>query len=143
MSQKGAHRYPRSARVNELLREAIADELERLSDPRLALVTITGVEATNDLRQATVYYSALGAKADGWEASEEDSRAVADALAHAAPHFRSVVGHEVRMKYVPKLTFAIDPAVVAGRRIESIIRHLHEPGGTDARETAGRDESES
>src|SRR5262249_52233638 len=53
-------RYPRMARVNEVVREALGDELERLSDPRLGLVTITGVEVSPDLRQATVYYSALG-----------------------------------------------------------------------------------
>lgn len=52
-------RYPRSARVNEVVRETIADELERLSDPRLGLVTVTGVDVSPDLRQATVYYSAL------------------------------------------------------------------------------------
>ena len=43
-----------------MVREAIGDELERLSDPRLGLVTVTGVDVTADLRQATVYYSALG-----------------------------------------------------------------------------------
>ena len=52
-------RYPRMARVNEVVREVIADELERLSDPRLGLVTVTGVEVSADLRHATVYYSAL------------------------------------------------------------------------------------
>jgi ribosome-binding factor A len=52
-------RYPRRARVNEVVRETIADEVERLNDPRLGLVTITGVDVSPDLRQATVYYSAL------------------------------------------------------------------------------------
>ena len=40
-------RYPRMARVNEVVREALADELERLNDPRLGLVTITGVDVSN------------------------------------------------------------------------------------------------
>ena len=53
-------RYPRTARVNEVVREALADELERLNDPRLGLVTLTGVDVSPDLRQATVYYSVLG-----------------------------------------------------------------------------------
>ena len=47
-------RYPRSARVNEVVRETIADEVERLSDPRLGLVTITGVDVSPDLRQAAL-----------------------------------------------------------------------------------------
>ena len=58
-SRGSVRRYPRMARVNEVVREVIADELERLSDPRLGLVTVTGVEVSADLRHATVYYSAL------------------------------------------------------------------------------------
>jgi len=49
--------YPRTARVNEVVREVLADELERLSDPRLGLVTLTDVEVSADLRHADVYYS--------------------------------------------------------------------------------------
>ena len=56
---RSTRRYPRMARVNEVVREAVADEIERLSDPRLGLVTVTGVEVSPDLRHATVYYSAL------------------------------------------------------------------------------------
>ncbi len=48
------------ARVNEVVRETLGDELEKLNDPRLGLVTITGVDVSADLRDATVYYSALG-----------------------------------------------------------------------------------
>ncbi|MFZ4585964.1 MAG: 30S ribosome-binding factor RbfA [Acidimicrobiia bacterium] len=137
MSRQGAHRYPRSARLNELVRECIADELERLSDPRLSMVTITGVDVSNDLRHATVYYSALGPKAQGWEASEADNATVADALQHAAAHFRAVLGNEVRMKYVPRLTFAIDPAIVQGRRIDAIIQNLHDHGPEAADDAEG------
>ena len=56
-------RYERTVRVNEVVREVLADELERLADPRLGLITVTGVEVTPDLRQATVYYSVLRASA--------------------------------------------------------------------------------
>ena len=42
-------KYPRTARLNESLLEVLAEELERLSDPRLELVTITGVDVTRDL----------------------------------------------------------------------------------------------
>ena len=54
-------RYPRTARINEVLREVIATELEKHSDEddRLELVTVTGVEIDTDLRRAKVYFSAL------------------------------------------------------------------------------------
>jgi ribosome-binding factor A len=56
-----SRRYPRTARINEVLREVIAEELERLADedPRLDLLTVTHVEAEPDLRHATVLLASL------------------------------------------------------------------------------------
>ena len=82
-------KYPRTARVNEVVREALADELERLNDPRLGLVTVTGVDVQRDLRQATVYYSALGARDDGVRAAERRGRRGSRAAQAAAPHLRA------------------------------------------------------
>jgi ribosome-binding factor A len=110
-------RYPRMARVNELVREVLADELERLSDPRLGFVTVTGVDVTGDLRQATVYYSVLGPG----EVHEE----TAEALRSASPHLRAVLGRQVRLKYLPSLAFREDPSVALGERVDKIIRELH------------------
>ena len=109
-----ARRYPRSARVNEVVREALAEELERMNDPRLSLVTITGVEVAPDLRHARVYYAALGRSDDE----------VVTALRAAAPHLRAVLGREVRLKYLPKLEFHLDPAIEQGQRVEDIVRSL-------------------
>lgn len=110
-------RYPRMARVNEVVHEALADELERLTDPRLELVTITGVEVTPDLREANVYFSALSSPA-----STADAEA---GLRAAASRLRARLGKQVRLKYLPKLHFRQDPAIVAGQRMEDIIRELH------------------
>ena len=84
-----------------------------MSDPRLELITVTGVDVSADLREATVYYSALGSS---------DEAAVA--LRSAAPHLRSVLGRQVRLKYLPRLSFAEDPGVVQGRRVEELLRDL-------------------
>jgi ribosome-binding factor A len=129
-SRKQPRRYPRTARVNEVVREAIGDEIERLNDPRLGLVTVTGVDVRADLRQATVYYSALG-RADkrgtGVVPQLEPEQRVATqaALQAAAPHLRASLGRQVRLKYTPELTFREDPAIATGDRIEAIIRELH------------------
>ena len=100
-------RYPRMARVNEVVREALGDELERLNDPRLGLVTITGVDVSADLRQATVYYSALGrAEKRGTgvvpELAPEQRVTTHAALQAAAPHLRAELGRQVRLKYTPR-----------------------------------------
>ena len=115
--RQSTRRYPRKLRVNEVVREALADELERLSDPRLEMVTITGVDVSPDLRHANVYYSALG---------KQDERTHAG-LQAAAPHLRTVLGRQVRLKYLPELHFSEDPAIEQGQRVEQIIRDLHRP----------------
>jgi ribosome-binding factor A len=121
MAQRSPRRYPRTFRVNEVVHEVLADELERLSDPRLELVTITGVDVSPDLRNATVWYAALG--------THETS--TADALRAATPHLRASLGRQVRLKYLPALRFREDPAIETGQRVEAIIREIHrdERGG--------------
>ena len=119
-----ARRYERTARVNEVVREVVAEELERLSDPRLGLLTITGVEVAPDLRQATVYYSAL-IPAEG-KAEHEQNTAVA--LREVIPQLQAVIGRQVRMKYTPHLVFREDPAIRTGERVDEILRQLHSEG---------------
>lgn len=110
--------YPRVARVNEVVLEVLAKELERLSDPRLGFVTITSVEVAADLRVADVYFSVLGT-------AEEHAETTAGLLS-AASHLRAVVGRSVRMKWVPELRFVEDLSIMSGERIDAIIRDLHE-----------------
>lgn len=125
-------RFPRSARVNEVVREVLAEELETLSDPRLNLVTITGVEVSPDLKHARVFYSALDeGKLEATEDAEsevtqEKTHTTAKALASARRHLQAALGRQVRLKYVPRLVFEEDPGVRSGRRIEDIIRHMHQ-----------------
>jgi ribosome-binding factor A len=109
------HPYPRAARVNEVLRQILADELERMEDidERLGMLTITAVECDPDLRHATVLLSSL---------RQEE----AVALAAARVRLQSAISHQVRLKRTPQLRFAADPAVASGQRIEEIIRHLHD-----------------
>ena len=117
-------------RVNERIREVVADEIERLKDPGLGFVTITGVDTAPDLRSARVYYSVLG----------EDTQATEAALLRASKRLRSVVGRRVRLKYVPELRFEPDAAIEHGMRIEEILRELREErgeGGDSSPDPAG------
>jgi ribosome-binding factor A len=134
-------RYPRTARVNELVREVLAEELERLSDdPRLGFVTLTGVDVTGDLRQATVWYSVLDLPgyikdADPSQVHED----TAEALRAVTGHLKVVLGRQVRLKYTPDLLFREDPAMTQADRLEQIIRELHaaEPGARGVPDNAG------
>ena len=68
---------PRMRKVNEILREVIAEEIVNLKDPRIGFVTVTGVDTSPDLRNACVFYSVLG--------SDEEQRDTQAALDSAAP----------------------------------------------------------
>lgn len=118
-------RYPRMARVNELCREIVAEELERLDDERLDLVTITHVGVDPDLRRATVEFSRLG---------EEEGEA-AEALADHRTRLQAAIGRQARLKRTPELSFRVDQVIHSSARIEQLLResvtadHEDEPLG--------------
>ena len=128
---RGVAPYSRSLRVNQVLRQVVADELERLADAdeRLRLVTVTSVETTADLRQATVYLSSLS-----------DDAAVA--LDARRVQVQRAVARQTQLKRTPLLSFVQDPAVVTGNRIEDLIRHIHESDDAAGRaEVDGADDN--
>ena len=114
MSDAGpGRRYPRMARVNELVREVVAEELELLldDDPRVGLLTVTHVQVTPDLRAATVMLSSL-------------PEGAADALAEHRARLQAAIARQVRLKRTPQLSFQADPAVARGQQIEDVLRRL-------------------
>ena len=128
---RGVAPYSRSLRVNQVLRQVVADELERLADAdeRLRLVTVTSVETTADLRQATVFLSSLS-----------DDAAVA--LEARRVQVQRAVSRQTTFKRTPQLAFVQDPAVLTGNRIEDLIRQIHESDDAAGRaETDGRDDN--
>ena len=115
--------YPRALRVNQVLRQVLAEELERLGDAdELPMVTITSVEVAADMRTAVVYLASL-------------DESTADALEEQRGHLQHVVGTQMTMKRTPRLRFTADPAIAAGTRVEELLRGLHDShDGPDAHE---------
>jgi len=123
---RGVAPYPRSLRVNQVVRRVLAEELERLADAdeRLRLITVTAVDTAPDLRNAVVYLSSLS----------EDA---AEGLAERRSQLQHEVGRQTRMKRTPRLEFEVDPAVVAGGRIDDALRRIHDrDGGPEGPDTA-------
>ena len=104
--------YPRTARVNELCQEIVAEELERIDDERLELVTITHVGVDPDLRRALVEFSALG----------EDLPGAAEALAEHRYRLQAAIGRQARLKRTPELHFKPDELIERSSRIEELLR---------------------
>jgi ribosome-binding factor A len=106
----------RMRRVNESVRQVLAEAVGELKDPRIGLVTLTGVETTPDLRHARVFVSVLGA--------ERKREATLRALESAHGVLQSRLAHELRMKRTPQLTFEYDPTVERGVRMSKLIDEL-------------------
>ena len=109
---------PRMRKVNELLREVIAEEATELKDPRIGFLTITGVDTAPNLRNARVYYSVIG--------DDEQHEETAAALKSAAKRFQAVIGRQTRLKYTPVLEFLVDPAIDEGLRMDALLHNLRD-----------------
>jgi ribosome-binding factor A len=108
----------RTQRVAEEFREILAEEIQKLKDPRVGFVTVVGVRVSPDLRHAWVAYTAFGD-----DAAKAGSRA---AMRSAAPHLRAAIGRQVRLKFLPELTFEEDDTYERAEHIETLIARLHE-----------------
>src|SRR5690348_14964850 len=106
----------RMRRVNESVRAVLADAVGDLKDPRIGFITVTGVETSQDLKQATVFVSVLGS-----EKKRAQSLAGLEA-AHGVLQRR--IASELRMKRTPQLTFQYDPSVAEGVRMSKLIDEL-------------------
>lgn len=113
---RGPHDYPRTARLNELVRQIVAEELERIDDERLTLVTVVDVVCEADLRNATVYVTGLG--------GPEDDAAIIEALGDHRTHLQATINRQTRFKRTPELIFAADEVTRSANRIETILADL-------------------
>jgi ribosome-binding factor A len=111
-----AREFPRTARLNQLVHEIVADEVERLDDDRLGFLTIIRVEVEPDLRHAVVWYSSLDAV---------DDDALHDALAQHRARLQAAVARQARLKRTPELAFRADDVTRSAQRVEGIIREWH------------------
>ena len=106
----------RADRVAEEFREILAEEIPRLKDPRVGFVTVTRVEVTPDLRRAMVFYTVLG--------ENKDRRRTRAGLLSARVHLRSVLGHQVRLKFTPDLEFQEDVGLEQVERITQLLKEI-------------------
>jgi ribosome-binding factor A len=119
----------RMRRVNEAVRGVVADGVQDLKDPRIGMVTVTGVRVTPDLNEATVFVSVLG--------SEKARLATLAGLASARGVLQARINRELSLRRTPTLVFAYDDAVERGVRMTKLIDELaadlpEEPGSADS-----------
>jgi ribosome-binding factor A len=127
------HRYPRSARLAELLREVLAEELERMDDERLELVTITQIDVDSEMNRAVVFFDSLRGAAGDAE--------IVEALGEHRVKLQAAIGRQVRAKKTPILDFRPDEVIREAERIERIIRDHPTPPRPDSGDPEGSTDS--
>lgn len=123
---------PRAARLADRIKVLVAEQLDRkVKDPRLGYVTVTDVRVTNDLQNATVFWTVLG--------DEEEREGTAAALESAKGMLRSEVGRNLNVRLTPTLDFVMDaiPETTA-----NLAKALSEAAARDAQLAALRDNSQ-
>lgn len=107
----------RPERVAEQLHKEISQMLMHgVKDPRVALVTVTGVDVTRDLRLARVYFTVTG--------DAEDRKGAEEGLRSSSAFVRRQLGQIMRLRYIPEIRFEYDQAIVSGRRIDELLRQV-------------------
>lgn len=105
----------RARRLAERIHEIVAETLEfKVKDPRLGFVTVTDVRVTNDLREATVFYTVMG--------DPDEQEASAAALRSATGLVRTEVGKGTGVKFTPTVTFVPDAVPENARHLEDLLR---------------------
>jgi phosphoesterase RecJ-like protein len=103
-------------RVNESVRAVVAEGVAGLKDPRIGMVTVTGVRVSPDLGDAIVFVSVLG--------SEKKRDATMAGLTSAHGVLQSRIGRQLSLRRTPRLTFAYDDSVERGVRMTKLIDEL-------------------
>jgi ribosome-binding factor A len=105
----------RADRVAEALQELIAELLLReIKDPRIGLVTITGVRISPDLRHARVYFSCLGDEAQHAQSLR--------GLNSAAGFIRSQVARRLNLRVAPQIAFEFDASLEQAERLSRLLK---------------------
>jgi len=111
--------YSRTQRIGDSLQQELARLLQfTLSDPRLKMVSVTGVDVSRDLSHAKVFFTQMGVD-DAQAAAETTS-----ALDRASGFLRSEIARTATLRTVPKLRFSFDESVGRGRDMETLIRKV-------------------
>ncbi len=106
--------YHRGLRVADQIQRELSEIIRlEIKDPRVGLITLTGVEVTQDHEHAKVFFTALG--------EPVQQEAATRALNHAAGFMRSMLAQRLKLRTVPQLRFDYDVSVERGVRLSQLI----------------------
>ncbi len=111
-----AKEYSRTQRIGDQMQRELASLIQReVRDPRLGMITLTGVDVARDLAHAKVFFTVMG---------QEDPERIAlnlEILQDAAGYLRLLIGRAIKLRAVPQLHFHYDESVARGARLSALI----------------------
>lgn len=109
-----AREYSRSRRVGDQMQRELAQLIrEEVKDPRVGMVTVSGVDVTRDFSYAKVYVTVLD--------PQQSAAATVKALNNAAAFLRRALGQRMTIRSVPQLQFVYDESIERGAQLSSLI----------------------
>ena len=109
--------HHRPERLAALLQQTLAEALaNRVKDPRVGFVTLTGVEVSPDGGHATVRVNVMG--------TEEEKASAMEGLNSARGFLRSHLAHALTLRITPELHFHLDRGLEHAQRIEQLLAQL-------------------
>jgi len=125
----------RTIRLAEQIRTEIGDILARqVHDPGIGFLTLTRVKVTDDLLQARIFYTSMGAPAE--------LKKTASALDRALPFIRRALGQRLQLRRVPEITFRYDESVAHQARVEELLDDIKREDAERAAAAAPADSDE-
>ena len=116
--------YPRTRRVGEQLQRELAILIrESVRDPRIGMVSVSGVDVSRDLSHAKVYVSSFG--------TDEQNAHLVPVLQGAAGFLRRELSHRLRMRVVPQLNFKRDESLEYGAHLSALINSVCKPSDNE------------
>jgi ribosome-binding factor A len=107
----------RTERLAHLIQKEVAEMIVReLKDPRIGFATITRVDLSADLHHAHVLVSVLG--------TEEARQDTLQGLTSAGGYIRHEIGHRLKLRRAPELTFALDHGAEESEKIAVLLQRL-------------------
>jgi len=109
----------RPERVGEQIhKEVIRLLMHNIKDPRVAAVTITGVEMSRDIGSARIYFTVSDESAERRDAEK--------GLKSAAPHIRRQLGKVMQLRFVPEIRFKYDNSIAYGQKIDALLHQVRD-----------------
>lgn len=108
--------FKRNARVGELIMEEMANIIiyGEVNDPRLRNITITGIDMSDDLSHAKIYFTSMD--------KDMPVKDIQDGFDKAKGFIKRLLSKRLRLKKFPELTFRYDESLEKGYRVDQLIK---------------------